>query len=122
MVERLKKVTVPFYTDRCTVYEKRAVTLEGRTHFEEKIKYRDVPCRVSAKAYLFGENAGREKERLLNVNKKVKVFLPSGYTVEPGSIIEIERMGQKKVYAKSGDMNRYSVHSEVMVELLKNYA
>ncbi len=122
MVERLKRALAPFYTDRCTVYEKKAVVNNGRTHFEESVKYTSVPCRVSAKAYLFGENAGREKERMLNVNKKVKIFLPCEYIVEPGSIIEVERYGQKKLYGKSGDMSCYTAHNEVMVELLKNYA
>ena len=122
MVERLKRVLYPFFVDRCTVYEKTPVTEKGRTRFDKSIKYTLVPCRVSAKAYLFGENAAKESKGLLSVNKRVKLFLPCGYDIAPGSIIEIESKGRKRVYAKSGEMNCYSAHSEVMIELLKNYA
>lgn len=122
MVERLKRVLLPFYTDRCNVYEKKAVTREGRTHFEKSVKYTSVPCRVSAKSYLFGENAAKESDGLLGVNKRVKVFLPCEYDIAPGSIMEIESQGRKRIYAKSGEMSCYSAHNEVMVELLKNYA
>ena len=122
MVEKLKRVLSPFYTDRCTVYEKKAVMHEGRTRFEESVKYENVPCRVSTKAYLFGENAAKEKDRLLSVNKKVKIFLPCEYDIAPGSIIAIESRGRRRVYARSGEMSCYNAHNEVMVELLKNYA
>lgn len=122
MVERLKKALMPFYTDRCTVYEKRAVTEGGKTKFEKSARYENVPCRVSAKAYLFGENAAKEKARLLTLSKRVKLFVPSEYIIEPGSEIEIESHGRKKVYGKSGEMSLYSAHNEVMIELLKNYA
>lgn len=122
MVEKLKKALEPFYIDRCTVYEKKAVTREGRTQFEKSVKYARVPCRMSAKAYLFGENAAKERDNLLDINKRVKLFLPCEYFIEPGSIIEIESRGRTRIYAKSGEMSCYSVHNEVMVELLKNYA
>ena len=122
MVERLKKVLAPFYIDSCTVYEKRAVNYDGRTQFEKSVKYTNVPCRVSSKAYLFGENAAKERDSLLSINKRVKIFLPCEYDIAPGSILEIESKGRKRVYAKSGEMSCYSAHNEVMVELLKNYA
>ena len=122
MVEKLKRALAPFYTDRCTVYEKRAVTSKGRTQFERTVRYENIPCRVSFKAYLFGESAAKEKESLLGVSKKVKVFLPCDYDIAPGSVIEIESHGRSKVYAKSGEMSCYHAHNEVMVELMKNYA
>jgi hypothetical protein len=122
MVEKAKKALAPFYTDRCTVYEKTPVNKDGRTQFEERVKYYLIPCRISSKAYLFGENAASEKHNLLFVSKKTKIFLPPEYVIEPGSTIEVTSRGRKKVYAKSGEMSFYNSHNEVMVELLKNYA
>lgn len=122
MVEKVKKAIAPFYTDRCTVYEKRAVNINGRTRFEKTEKYTLIPCRISSKAYLFGENAASESKNLLKLSKKTRVFLPTEYIVEPGSIIEVTTKGHKKVFAKSGDMSFYDTHNEVMVELLKNYS
>ena len=122
MVEKIKRAIAPLYTDRCTVYEKRAVNDNGRTHFEKSVKYENIPCRISSKAYLFGENAASEKDNLLNVSKKTKIFLPCEYDIKAGSVIEVTSRGRKKVYAKSGEMSFYASHNEVMVELMKNYA
>ncbi|MBQ3111088.1 MAG: hypothetical protein IJC69_08125 [Clostridia bacterium] len=122
MVERAKRVLAPFYTDRCTVYEKTPVNKDGRTHFDERVKYSLIPCRISSKAYLFGENAASEKSNMLFVSKKTKIFLPPEYSIAPGSVIEVISRGRKKVFAKSGEMSFYDSHNEVMVELLKNYA
>lgn len=122
MVERLKKVLSPLYTDRCTVFEKRPFTEDGRTRFEKNVRHENVPCRVSAKAYLFGENAAKEKDRMLTLNKRVKLFVPPEYVFEPGSEIEIESHGRIRMYGKSGEMSLYASHNEVMIELLENYA
>lgn len=122
MVERLKRALAPFFTDRCTVYEKRAFIKDDRTQFEKCVKYSNVPCRVSAKAYLFGESAAKEREDVLHVNKKIKLFLPCEYEIAPGSMIEIKSRNRVKMYGKSGEMSCYDAHNEVMVELLKNYA
>lgn len=122
MVEKIKKAIEPFYTDLCSVYEKNAVVKDGRTQFEEVLRYENVPCRMSAKAFLFGENAASEKNNVTGLSKKTKLFLPPEYVVKPGSRIVVESLGQETVFAKSGKMSCYSSHNEVMVELLKNYA
>lgn len=122
MVEKMKRAMEPLYTDVCTVYEKQAVTEGGRTHFKETVRYENVPCRISSKAYLFGENAASESGNMLNVSKKTKIFMPPEYEIKPGSTIEVTSRGRKTVFAKSGEMSFYDSHNEVMVELLKNYA
>ncbi|MBQ8003219.1 MAG: hypothetical protein IJ297_07235 [Clostridia bacterium] len=122
MVEKIKKAIKPLYTDVCNVYEKKPVTREGRTQFEEALKYKSIPCRISAKAYLFGENSASERNNLLKVSKKVKLFVPPEYVIEPGSRVEVVRNGRKTVFGKSGYVSFYTSHNEVMLELLKNYA
>lgn len=122
MVEKMKKAMEPFYTERCCVYEKKAVFFEGRTVFEEREKYNMIPCRISVKAYLFGENAGSEKNNSLRVNKKAKIFVPPEYEIKPGSRIKVYSGARCSVYANSGEMSFYKSHNEVMAELEKNYA
>lgn len=121
MVEKVRKAIEPLYTDRCRVYEKRVK--EGvRTCFERVVRYESIPCRVSSKSYLFGESASSERGNLLKVSKRVRIFLPPEYVIEPGSEIEIVRGGKKKLYGRSGEMNFYQAHNEVMVEIVKSYA
>ena len=121
MVERMKKAVKPFYNHTCDVYEK--TVKEGEfTRFEEVRKHSSVPCRMSAKSYLFGENAGNNSGNLLGISKKVKLFVPPEYKITPGSRIEIVQGGKKRIYGKSGEMNFYESHNEVMVEIEKDYA
>lgn len=122
MVEKMKRAIAPLYTDVCTVYEKRAVNENGRTKFEEVCRYENIPCRISAKAYLFGENAASMKGNQLNISKKTKIFLPCEYEILPGSTIAVTSRGRDKVFAKSGEMSFYESHNEVMVEIMKGYA
>ena len=122
MVERMKEAIKPLYTHLCSVYEKEAVTKEGRTQFEEVMVYDKIPCRMSAKEYLFGENAASEENNLLKVRKKVKLFIPPEYVIKPGSCVKVWQNGVETVFGKSGKMNCYVSHNEVMVELIKNYA
>ena len=121
MVERVKKALAPFYIDRCNVYES-VVTDDTLTSFEKKTVYENIPCRLSTKSYLFGENAGSENKNTLKISKKIKLFFPPQYKIKPGSRVEVFHMGEVAVLGKSGDMNLYPSHNEVMVEIIKNYA
>lgn len=122
MVEKIKKAIEGLYTEKCTVYEKEAEFENGRTVFREKVKYENIPCRVSMKAYLFGENAGNEKKGYLNVTKKAKIFVPPEYEIKPGSRIAVQSNTNMVVYTKSGQMSRYASHNEVTVETEKKFA
>lgn len=121
MVESVKRAIKPFYTDVGNVYEKKV--LDGAfTKFETVLKFKNMPCRVSAKSYLFGENAGSESLNTLNVNKRVKLFVPPEYEIKPGSTVEVTSLDKKRLYGKSGEMSFYTTHNEVMVEIVKDYA
>lgn len=122
MVDRIKSAIEPLYRDICSVYEKETVYKNGRTEFAEKLVYENVPCRVSAKAYLFGEKAGSEKDNTLKVTKRAKLFVPPECVIKPGSRIKVVSSGREEIYGKSGQMNSYKTHNEVMVEILKDYA
>lgn len=121
MVRAKRAAALPF-CDRCRVYEKTPVERKGRTVFETRVKYDDIPCRISSKSYLFGESAASSEENLLNVNKRVKLFLPPDCDIAPGSTIEVKRLGKVERYARSGAAMRYASHSEVTVTLMKDYA
>ncbi|MGM9552557.1 MAG: hypothetical protein ACI3XA_09920 [Clostridia bacterium] len=122
MVRKVKKAAEKFFCDECDIYETRAVTENGRTTFIKMCVNKSIPCRVSAKAYLFGENAAKEGDMITKVSKKVKLYLPSEYDVKEGSIIEVKSSGRIKVFGKSGVVNYYPSHNEVMIEISKDYA
>ncbi len=122
MVERIKKIIAPLYGDLCSVYEKTAVVKDCRTGFEECLKYENIPCRISAKTYLFGESAASDKGEYLKVSKKVKLFFPPEYDIKPGSRIEVVSKGRKFVFSKSSMMSCFYTHNEVMAELECDYA
>ena len=121
MVERMKKALGLLYTDRMNLFEKRVI--EGEfTAFERVEKYKNVPCRMSAKNYLFGDKGASEKNNQLAIVKRVKIFFPVEYEILPGSEIEIIRGGRRSLFGKSGEMHSYGTYNTVMVEIVKDYA
>ncbi len=121
MVKKVEKAARLLFTDVCDIYEKE-VTGDGENVFTKTLKYGKVPCYLSAKAYLFGENAATENNMLTRVIKKAKLFLPPGCVVKEGSEIAVFSNGQTMLYGKSGVMSFYPSHNEVMVETVKDYA
>lgn len=122
MVTEIKKAVEMLFTDMCDIYETKHCVKDGLTEFTKEKIYSGVPCRISAKAYLFGENAAGRENDLADVRKKVKLFVPSDVIIAPGSIIEVTRLGQRELYKRSGAMMRYASHNEVMVENAKDWA
>ncbi len=122
MVERVRRAAESIFTDVCSIYEKKPVMQNGRTEFETVCVKKNVPCRVSAKSYLFGENSAEAKDNMAKVSKTVKLFIPADCIIEPGSIIEVMRLGVTEVYIGSGVLTRYSSHNEVMIRREKDWA
>lgn len=122
MVKRLKKSAEALMSDVCTVYEKKAVSVDGRTEFVIWKKYENVPCRLSAKAYLFGEKTASDKENLAEAGQSVKLFLPPEYEIDAGSLIEVTHLGRSETYKRSGQMKRYLSHIEIMAEKAHDWA
>lgn len=122
MVRRLKNAAGLLMRDRCNIYIKRPAEEDSLTRFETEIKYENVPCAISSKAYLFGESAASENNNIAEVKKSAKLFLPPEYEADAGSIVEVKRLGKSEWYKRSGQMKRYASHNEVMIELMKNWA
>lgn len=104
------------------MYEKRAYVKDGRSCFEKKLVYSSVPCRLSVKAYLFGDKAAQNGENFTKFSKRAKLFLPCECVIKEGSIVEVEVGGNTCLYGKSGAVSFYSSHNEVTVEMVKDYA
>ena len=121
MVERMKNALGLLYTDRMNVFEKRVIEGEFTT-FEREEKYKDVPCRMSAKNYLFGDKGASKKNNQLTTTKRVKIFFPVEYEILPGSEIEVIRNGRKSIFGRSGEMHSYMSYNTVTVEIVKDYA
>lgn len=122
MVKKVENAARFLMKDKCSIYIKRPVEKDSLTRFETELKYENVPCTISSKAYLFGESAASENDNLAEVKKSVKLFLPPEYEVEAGSMVEVKRLGKSEWYKRSGQMKRYLSHNEVMLELMKNWA
>ncbi len=122
MVERVRRAAESLFTDVCNIYEKRPIVQNGRTEFEKVCVKKNVPCRVSAKSYLFGENSAEAGDNTAKVSKTVKLFIPADCNIEPGSMVEVTRLGVTEVYIRSGALTRYSSHNEVMIRREKDWA
>ncbi len=122
MVKRVENAARFLMKDKCSIYIKKPVEEDSLTRFETVLKYENVPCAISSKAYLFGENAASENDNLAEAKKSVKLFLPPEYEVEAGSTVEVKRLGKSELYKRSGQMKRYPSHNEVMLELMKDWA
>ncbi len=122
MVEKVRRAAESLFTDVCSIYEKRPVVQNGRTEFEKVCVKKNMPCRVSAKSYLFGENSAEDGDNTAKVSKTVKLFIPADCIIEPGSIIEVTKLGVTEIYIRSGALTRYSSHCEVMIRREKDWA
>ncbi|MCD8049266.1 MAG: hypothetical protein LUG52_06655 [Clostridia bacterium] len=118
----MRKACEMFYTDVCDIYVSKPVFEDGRTVVEREKIYSAVPCRVSEKTYLFGENGTSEGDNLSEVSNKVKLFLPPDCEAAEGSEFEVTRRGKVTRYQRSGTMKRFDSHNEVMVVKAKEWA
>lgn len=90
------------------------------TNFEDEELYLNVPCRVSFKTVVSATD-----ENLAKQGQSIKVYCDSSLEIPPGSILKIElehKQGVITEYKQSGKPAIYSVHQEIPVELVKEYA
>lgn len=118
----MRRAVERLYTHRCNVYEKRVSVKDGRSVFEKALVYSSVPCRLSVKAYLFGDKAAQKKENYTKFSKRAKLFLPCECVIKEGSLVEVEVGGETCLYGRSGAVSFYASHNEVTVEMVKDYA
>ena len=114
-----------FWTDRCDVFvrESRLDPESGRTVFEERRVYADVPCRVSYR--LSFETVGRVRDvgdGAVSAGQAVKLFLAPEIVLPAGSKLVVRRGGQEMVFARSGVPAVFGAHQEVRVERFERWA
>ncbi len=98
-------------TDFCTVTVSLSSPDEnGIERKTEKVIHEHLPCRLSFSSFpaVSGDVAA--------VERGVKLFLPSGTEIPPGSRISVTRGGTTHLYRQSGAPAVYPTHIEINLE------
>lgn len=110
------------YTGICKIYEYENFIDENNkvTKQRLKMKYDNIPCRVSY--YNNSSNILASKEDTFNniITQRVKIFLDNNITIKAGSIIEVRQNGKVTKYKNSGEPVIYSNHQEIMLEIFNS--
>lgn len=107
------------YSDKCTITFRKHVK-DKKTHVTkstEEVIGTDIPCRLS-----FSSSPSTNGSNAPQKEQSIKLFLAPEVDVPEGSLIEVERLGHKTKYHRSGTIVRYVTHQEIMLELWEKYA
>ena len=107
------------YIGSCDIYKYRTTTnpKNKREETADVPVYTGMPCRLSIQnspAASEGETSG--------ITQTIKLFLSPEIIVEPGSKIAVTQHGRTAWYRNSGVPAVYSVHQEIILELMKRRA
>lgn len=107
------------YDGVCNLYEqqpvkdqKTKVTSQREILIEEKI-----PCHLS----FTGGVSATGSETVTTAPQTIKLFLPPGRGIKPGSRIEVTQQGRTGSYRRSGKPAVYFSHQEIMLDLWEGY-
>ena len=96
-------------TDRVRISgTKTAPDGNGIERKKEVVFYENLPCRIS-----FSSFPAAEGEGVSTAVQQIRLFLPPGTEIPPGSRIEVSREGKTEHYRKSGAAAVYPTHGEV---------
>ena len=120
MVSNLERL----WTDRCdvTVQEGSVDQQTGRTVFEERTVYADVPCRLSFRLTFENVSAVKNAGGAFQVSQAGKLFVGLDVSVPPGARITVRRGDRVYEFARSGAPAIYSGHQELRVERFRDWA
>ena len=96
-------------TDRARISGTETMPDEnGIERKKEVVFYEDLPCRISFSSFPAAEGEGVSK-----AVQEIRLFLPPGTDIPPGSRIEVSRDGKPERYRKSGAAAVYPTHVEI---------
>lgn len=104
----------------CDVFTVTAVKDKdtGRTVQTETVLFRNEPCRVS---YSSIASASPQSEAA-DVRQIIKLFISKDVKIPEGAKLVITQEGRTEKYRRAGKPAVYSVHQEIMLELVKEWA
>ncbi len=112
------------YTGLCDIYESVPRLNEmGVTEFEERILYKNQPCRLSYTTRLSysGLKSSMSRETVLANSpvQQIKLFLNPNIRVKAGCRISVFQNGLRQEYKYSGETAMYMYHQEIVLEKLE---
>ena len=117
--EKARKEFAKLFEDRCNVYEYvKEKQANGSTAHNEKLVQSDIPCRISFN----GANQVAEGVKYSTPVQSIKLFISNDITIKDGSKLEITRQGTTTAYKNSGVISKYPSHSELGLELFKEWS
>ena len=117
--EKAKKNLAVLFEDRCDIYEyTKEKHANGSTAHKEKLVLADIPCRISFKTL----NQVAESTKSSTPVQSIKLFIPNGINIKDGSKLVITRQGEATAYKNSGVLSKYATHSELGLELFKEWS
>ena len=113
-----------FWTDRCDVFvrESSVDPGTGRSVFEERQVYADLPCRLSYRLSFETLSGVRDVgDAAVSTRQAVKLFLAPEIMLPVGSKIVVRRGGREMMFARSGVPAVFGAHQEVRVERFERW-
>lgn len=125
-VVRAERAALSLMTCVCDIYEYDEVIENGITGHKRSVVQTSVPCRISyTTGVLNGKlKAGQEKngDGISTEETTVKIFLPRGIAVKPGSFISVKKDNKIMEFKSSGVPAEYETHTEIVAEYAKEWA
>lgn len=90
----------------------------GRTVQKETEILHDEPCRVSYSSI----SATTPESEAANVPQVIKLFISKSVDIPEGAKIAVTQEGRTETYCRAGKPAVYSVHQEIILEPLKEWA
>lgn len=90
----------------------------GRTVQTETVLFHNEPCRVSYSSIV----SASPQSEAADVRQIIKLFISKDVKIPEGAKLVITQEGRTEKYRRAGKPAVYSVHQEIMLELVKEWA
>lgn len=111
-ISRERKAIESTYTDTCTVYGFQKIKKGGATRNEKIILLNNIKCALSQKSL----KPTAQSETANAVSYDAKLFTAPEMLIEPGSRIEVSRLGRVSEFVSAGEPFVYETHQEIMLK------
>lgn len=113
-----------FFNSVCNVYEYRESVLDNVTSFSPVLVKEGIPCR---RGYSIGGavnyvKTGEMKFDNSEIKQYIKLFMPKGTDIKPGSLVKVVYGDFDEYYEYSGYGLFYDSHTEVLLKSVERWA
>lgn len=112
--KQARKAIESLYDCKCTISggkEKVKDPITKETKLVPKIKYKDIPCRISKQSL----SKNNQTNTVNQIVYELKLFICPELDIKQGDVVEItNKFGEKETY-KAGEGFKYNTHQEVLL-------